>query len=302
MLETVDLGAHMTTNKAAETRPLVSKVIATANAGAQPDKRALAILFGHYWSPRGWIREHERTLTLADFDYAKSKGLMFDPIDVVHASVIHRLVAAVRQNVQRLIADAFIASLSTRRLEWRSALGSYAVFRHLQDHAPLVEENKCIVCGMYDSRCARDLNVLNFERFKWGGVRHTSPLYAMMDLELFLESEKPLPTSLDVKIFRELITTIEKLPAGISGAALEGKLASIIKSNKGERDVIVAILGFCGVLSTPGNSGFAEKFVADCQRVLPPHRFVDMSYPACWWRSEYGIDRVRLHNYFGHVL
>jgi len=95
---------------------------------------------------------------------------------------------------------------------------------------------------------------------------------------------------------------IEQLPSGISGAALQGKMSSIFKSNKGERDMLVAILGYCGVLATPGHPGFAEAFVPDNQRALPHYHFVDMPYPACWWGSEYGIDKARLNAYFGHIL
>ena len=58
--------------------------------------------------------------------------------------------------------------------------------------------------------------MLNFERFKWGGVRHSDPLYAALDLERFAEidvvwsnyscgvsvilqqSAEPLPTAYSV--------------------------------------------------------------------------------------------------------
>jgi hypothetical protein len=155
---------------------------------------------------------------------------------------------------------------------------------------------------MYLKRSVEDLNVLNFERFKWGGVRHMSPLYAMLDLELLLGSGAPQPNPSDIQIFRDLIRVLEQLPSGISGAALQGKLGTIFKSNKDERDTLIAILGYCGVLSTPRHPNFAEEFVQDRQRALPHYGFVDMPYPVCWWRSEYGIDRARLNGYFGHIF
>jgi hypothetical protein len=160
----------------------------------------------------------------------------------------------------------------------------------------------CDVCGLCLNTSVEDLNVLNFERFKWGGVRHTSPLYAMLDLELFIESGLPQPSPTDIQIFRDLVRVLEQLPSGISGAALQGRLATVFKSNKGERDSLVAILGYCGVFSIPGHTGFAEEFVPAKQRALPHYHFVDMPYPACWWRSEHGIDRARLNEYFGHIL
>lgn len=268
-----------------------------------PDRRGLKILIGHYWSSQGWVPENERTVTPEDFEYAKSKGLMFDPIAISHNDVMGRLLPALSEAGRRLTADAFVASLSTRRLDWRSALGSYAVFRNVREHEPMSEDGiNCDVCGLCLKNSAEDLNILNVERFKWGGVRHTSPLYAMLDLELFRETGAPQPSPSDIQIFRDLVRVLEQLPAGISGAALQGRLGPVFKSNKRERDTLVAILGYCGVLSAPGHASFADAFVPARQRALPHHHFVDMPYPACWWRSEYGIDRARLNDYFGHIL
>ena len=41
------------------------------------DKKAKSILFKTYWSAKGWNRTPETVPE--DFEYAKSKGLMFDP-------------------------------------------------------------------------------------------------------------------------------------------------------------------------------------------------------------------------------
>jgi hypothetical protein len=81
------------------------------------DQRALKILHASYWSVSGWKREGERQPSAEDFAYAKSKGMMFDPAPSGHAEVVSRLNAAVRQLDRRTVADAFLASLSTRRLE-----------------------------------------------------------------------------------------------------------------------------------------------------------------------------------------
>ena len=44
------------------------------------DKKAKSILFKTYWTSQGWKHEFETDPT--DFDYAKSKGLMFDTISM----------------------------------------------------------------------------------------------------------------------------------------------------------------------------------------------------------------------------
>lgn len=266
------------------------------------DKRALKILFDAHWSSTGWKPESERESSPEDFEHAKSKGVMFDPVELDHAQALGRLLAAIKKLNRRLVADAFLSSLSTRRLDWRSALGSYTVFQHLAGHSPAQGESQCMWCGMYLNDRTQDFNVLNFERFKWGGVRQDDVVYALMDLELFLLDEVPIPTKDDVRIFESILSAIVNATAGISSAALHTTFAKSLKSNKDERDRIVGILGYCGILGTPAHPGFSDSFVPMTRRTLPDRRFIDMSYPACWWDTEVGVNQSRLNEYFGHVL
>lgn len=264
------------------------------------DKRALKILFDAFWSPDGW---KPRRVSGEDFVYAKSKGVMFDPVKMDHQRVLNELSVTFGQLEKRCLADAFLASLSTRRLDWRSPLGSYAVFQHLPIHAPVVDSaGGCNVCGLYLSRSQEDLNILNFERFKWGGIRHDQVNYAVFDLKLFLNTKVPKPLPHDIRIFHGIIDAIASVPPDVTSSGLQSHFANVIKSNKAERDVIIAILGFCGILGTPEHPGFADSFVAVRERTLPDRRFVDMSYPACWWQGSVGINQSKLNGWFGHAL
>jgi hypothetical protein len=141
------------------------------------DKRALKILFDTYWTSRGWKREDEYRVSPEDFAYAKAQGVMFEPIKIEHAQILTRISNAISKLDCRRVADAFLASLSTRRLDLRSVLGSYAVFQHLPHHDPNGVGRRCGICGLDWSVDLENLNVLNFERLKWGGVRHSNPTY-----------------------------------------------------------------------------------------------------------------------------
>ncbi len=71
----------------------------------------------------------------ADFEYAKATGVMCDPIDLLtHDETVSGVREAVAAVNERGVSGAFLASLASRRLELRSALGSYAVARHLPAH------------------------------------------------------------------------------------------------------------------------------------------------------------------------
>jgi hypothetical protein len=45
--------------------------------------------------------------------------------------------------------------------------------------------------------CLRPLNILSFERFKWGGVRRDNVAYVAFDLEQFVRAPRLQPTRAD---------------------------------------------------------------------------------------------------------
>ena len=267
------------------------------------DMRAVKALFGTYWSPAGWRAEAERTTDPVEFAHAKSAGLMVEaPLVMDHDHLVRSLYAVTLNTTMRDVSDAFIASLSSRRLDLRSALGSYAVFQHMPLHEAVAQEVRCGTCGSYIQNPRHDANVLSFERWKWGGVRHDHPIYAFFDLRAFADLEPPNPSKEDVKILRDLLAVIRSADSSVTSASLESRLARVLKSNKAERDILIGILGFCGILNTPGHPPYTHHFVPVGERRLPDRRFVDMSYPACWWTGRDGVNENEVMRYFGHAL
>lgn len=59
------------------------------------DKKAKRILFSTYWK-NGWIDVKNRSISEPDFSYAKSKGLMFDPLTISHDECILDIAALVK--------------------------------------------------------------------------------------------------------------------------------------------------------------------------------------------------------------
>ena len=103
-------------------------------------------------------------------------------------------------------------------------------------------------------------------------------------------------------IFRDLVAALANAPASVTSAKLHKHLPTSLKANKAERDMLVAILGLCGVLGTADHPGFFDQFVPVRQRSLPNRHFIDMDYPACWWTRSDGVNTNRLQELFGHVL
>ena len=268
------------------------------------DKRALKILHDAHWGSGGWKSDGMRLVSDTDFAHAKSAGVMFDPVTIDHDGIVEKCLSIRARTDPKAVANAFVASLTSRNLAYRSALASYAVLRHFPDHAWVGTNTWCNVCGVYSEKGPQkeDLNVLNFERFKWGGVRHLHALYATFDLEQF-QMLPPICVSPEhISLFKELIAHIAHAPAGTSSAQLQAHLPKALKSNKAERDTLIGILGIAGILHSSEHHGFLRAFVQADERKLPGRRFIDMAYPACWWSHADGIDHEAIETWFGHLL
>lgn len=267
------------------------------------NKRALEILFSTYWSPSGWKPQDARSLSDIDFGFAKSHGVMFDPIEWDHDALVDAASRLLEQTDPRAVADAFVVSLSTRRLDYRSALGSYAVLRNFPRHPRTGNQASCSTCGSYEHSSAQpvDLNILNFERHKWGGVRHLQPSYAVFDLQQFQTMPRIAAEREHILFLRELLLAFDSVPSETTAATLHHAMPASLRSNKAERDVLISILGFAGILESHDHRGFLHDFVTAERRELPNRRFVDMPYPACWWVGTEGINWEAVALWFGHL-
>jgi hypothetical protein len=275
------------------------------------DKKALQILLDTYWSPKGWQRDE--TIDSADFVYARQAGYMFDPVTVTHDDIVARLLAIRNRISLEQVTDAFLASLSTRRLELRSALGSFSFAAHFPDHRLAEQASdkvpsgrlRCRLCGLYGHSAAEqeDLNILSFERWKWGGVRHVNPLYCWFDLTQFEKTSLATPTQEDYSILAQIVEIASGLTSKARPNELGRRISKVIKSNGPERDVLIEILGHCGVLKPAGRCGFLQAFTSSehRNRDRPPDHTNDWEYPVIWWRGADGVDREVLNRIFPKI-
>jgi hypothetical protein len=274
------------------------------------DKKAKNILFKTYWGSDGWrpVRETEPQ----DFAYAKAHGLMFDPVSIGHDQCIIEILDMVERIPAAKAATAFVASLSTRRLDWRSGVASYhhagqiAALNHtpvvsgrgdLPDDTVTTTRYVCDRCHNVDPGLRIDdddyndvdVNVLNFERLKWGGVRHGQLTYTWFDLQQLLRADIPDPTEEDVAILQAILRVIDSSQAGDYAGTLEKRLAGVVKSSKYERRVIIDVLAHLGVLKP-----------ASLERSVDNRS--DWSAGAALWRGEDKSDHENVHKNFGKWL
>ncbi|OKP92381.1 hypothetical protein [Paenibacillus sp. P32E] len=264
------------------------------------DKRAKKVLQTTFWSSAGW-KNVPAIYAGEDFEYAKSHGLMFDPVTITHDECVRRIRELHDSAVTKeRVATAFVHSLSSRKVHLRSALSSWALTSGLALHTfeqhPL-ERASYSCCGdcnagniMSDKNYINaDLNVLNFERVKWGGVRLNQLLYCWLDLELLSREEELSISREDLRILRRLIEAVEECDPGDTARKLEKRWKDLFPSSKQERDVLMEIWGFAGILvpqeePRPGRGGDSD--------------FISVAN----WRGEDRISREKLEFYFGTML
>ncbi|MGY4396025.1 hypothetical protein ACVWZA_001198 [Sphingomonas sp. UYAg733] len=264
------------------------------------DKPAVRILTSTYWSSLGWKREP--AVSDEDFAYAQAHGVMFDPISLSHDEAIDAAISAAAALKPIDVVNAFVGSLSSRELDVRSALGSYAVARHIRQHAarPSATSKMCSYCGLY-ARTDVDLNALNFERVKWGGVRHDQPTYIAFDLGTLRNRDVPRTESGDYAILRAILDAARSLPPKARLGDLDKALVKVLPSNSAERRTLIGILGYAGVLVDRKRPDFRRDFVPVVEREGTPWHTDDWPYPVQWWNASHGVNQSAINDWFPNI-
>lgn len=253
-----------------------------------------------YWSSGQW-RTGGYTCSDEDFAYGKSKGLMFDPLTITHDECVQKLHVLHKMSITKeKVVRAFLHSLSTRKVYLRSALSSYALTFQLPIHtygqrtvAP-ASYSACFDCNAMmlmtkEQYVNEDLNVLNFERIKWGGVRLNWLIYCLMDLEALAKEEEHEVTDEDVSILKQLVQAITLCTEKDAARQLEKRWKDIIPSNQYERDFIMEIWGYACLLQSKNDHRKERGRGTD---------FMSMAT----WRGVDGYNEEDLKFYFGDFL
>ncbi|MEK5034573.1 hypothetical protein MKY96_24200 [Paenibacillus sp. FSL R7-0302] len=261
------------------------------------DRKAKTILQKSFWSASGWKGTYG-PFSGEDFDYAKSKGVMFDPLTITHDELVEKLRVLHSGSVTRdKVAAAFLHSLSTRKVHLRSALSSWALTSELAAHTyaqPPAEQPRYSSCAACDTRHlmsdqqynAVDLNVLNFERVKWGGIRLNKLLYCWLDLELFSREEEVEAAPQDLRILQDMAEAVKLCGSKNGARKLEKHWKDIFPSNQHERDVVMEIWGYAGILVPQEEPRQGRGGDNDFNAVAN-------------WRGEDGYSEERLNLLFG---
>lgn len=269
-------------------------------------EQGLKILINTYWGSGGW---KSGEISETDFEIAKSQGYMFDyPLHRSHEDTLWYTKELVEKINAVDVANAFLYSLSTRKLEYRSALGSYYYARSIPFHKLESSYGKCSICGFFGYKeipkkydKSRGLNVLNFERYKWGGVRHDYLDYVVFDLEQFILLTKVIPCEHDFKIFDTILELSKQVEDNQKIGTLSKLIVSskLFKTNKSEVDSMLGILAICDIFNSVENRGYLNCFTNANGSRDPVEYKNDYAFPANRWHGYDGINYEAVSQVFG---
>jgi hypothetical protein len=253
----------------------------------------------NWWDAHVYMRH----ISDEDFAYAKAHSMMFECENISHNAAFERTKAAVQKIDRQDVINAFLFSLSTRRLEYRSAIASYCIGKTtpLHDFTPSASPNEliCAICGqhtyVFDEPV--DFNPINY--FRHGSGVSTEAVDVLFDLEHFYDLPAVKPTAEDYKILNDIKRTIESAKATDHPVQLKKSLAKIIKSNEDERLHLLDILGAIGILHDDTHFGYADEYAPYSKREERNTRFDDFDYPVRWWQGKHGLDHDKWSFWFG---
>jgi len=260
----------------------------------------------------------EESISEKEISLAKEKGFLFDyPEYETHSDTLSKIRPLLAQIDPKDIANAFLFSLSTRKLEYRSALGSYYYAAAIPEHAFMHSHNEtlaatanhCYFCGWSAWKTAPSksdiscgYNSFNYWRYKYGGsaIGNIHINYALFDLEQFINLPKMIPTDEDKRIFADILSCVDRLNGSDKAGRLREtiKEAKIFKSNQDELSVLLGELGICGILAGNDFPSYDVYFANEYERD-PVEYNNDFAYPVNRWHARDGINTERLIEVFG---
>lgn len=272
------------------------------------------ILFKTFWNSTGYTYTDP---TPEEFAIAVKEGYMFeDTQNRSHEETLIQLRQVVAQIDPTDIANAFLYSLSTRALEYRSPMGTYYYAKAVPAHASH-SPTHCGWCNWTEGHCDFRVqktkywegpwqpkhtleNASNFERYKFGGRNHNQVQYALFDLTQFLKLPKVTPTKTDYTMLRGILRAMDELEPRRKAGAYRDLLVKkkIIPCNRYEISSLIDILGLCGILSTAEHPCPEVEF-RGYLGIDPPELRSDIAYPVCWWRASDGVNEERFRKVFG---
>ncbi len=253
--------------------------------------------------------ENPNATSKEDFEFAKSHGLVFDMIELSHDECVNYLVCEKNKHPKRHFVNLFLASLSTRYLDWRCGLPVFAILQNFPQHDIIIEYwepvkdnvfERCKICK-FDKERKENFIFENQIRFEIGGlISHNLKNYFLF-LREHNKLEEVKPTQQDLEIFSTLMEIIINVKDNENvKTEVQKNIGKIkgFKSNIYQRKVLLETLGYCGILETSEHKSPFHEFIL---MNYAPRTSIssDWLYPVDFWKGKDGINKQAFKFWFG---
>lgn len=237
--------------------------------------------------------QKKHSVSAEELAYARKMGVVVEDQPITHDQAIDILEQVFEAVSLEDATQAFLYSLSSRDVDYRYILASYAYARSWfsfdQGRTQEVPEK---LTGSF----------FNWVKHRGGGIWETigKPIFY---LEQFASMELRVASDVDVEILRSILELADSMEDKASGSALATAIrtAKLLPCNQAEVVGILETLGICGILDVPGHPGFLHSFTPPLERDTGDLR-QSLSYPLNWWRGADGVNWENGVEVFGAIL
>ncbi|MEK3824133.1 MULTISPECIES: hypothetical protein [Paenibacillus] len=221
-----------------------------------------------------------------------------------HEDTIRELRTLAERWILQEAAQAFVASLWSAPMIWRSLLTGKLIATSIPDHeySPYPSSRKCQICGL-DVNDGVDTSLQWYWRMTNGTPLDGDIFGHVLALrEMAASQEPPVPNEYDRWTLRAVLTVLRNLPpkTRYSKAADALKKEQLLPTKKVYvyRELLET-LALIGILDTPEQPGMITAFTSYAERDKRPNTRVEVQAPLAWWDSSVGINEHNLNLIFG---
>lgn len=238
-----------------------------------------------------------------------SKLLPNQLISSSHSQTVTDLKLTANKIAVRMVADAFVAALTSAPKRWLSVLPATALGLSMPEHENVNEYYKdgtCKIC-FFNEKLKKDLIQFTLDAAVSGtGWGEFSPLDALLTLKLANATpieDWPKPTDVDIWNFFQLIDHIKNLKNNERYSSLTQQ----IKSNHWltgplhHIQEVLVCLSVIGILEHDDYPGLMTAWTTAHRRDNRPNVRVEVPAPLAWWSGDMGINQLNFDKLFGHL-
>lgn len=255
---------------------------------------------------------YNNSLSEEEIQYCIEKGVMFEPLTLDHDDVIDEIKERAGGIPMKDAVNAFLYSISTGDLRYRTILSSVVWGKSLKPHKFVSTQryhrnyqwcDVCSICFDEDTgKCNQNLNGYNRYRYFSGEQDICQAGYVLLDLREYEKLPKVTYSAENIRILNRIFGLAEELGMANKVVALQKLITQekFFKATKNEINSILGVLSICGVFDTPEHKSAATHFTENINRGFEME--CDLFYPLNHWRGKHGINYDAVKKVFGPVV